>query len=82
MFSLLRDGIRVCGFIHDEQLELIPDGADYTVSVRQVQQILADAMQLRSGSALGRSLGNRPTRKPGSLKSAAAPLGRSPKRSR
>ena len=24
---------------------LIPDGADYTAAVRQVQQILADAMQ-------------------------------------
>ena len=24
---------------------LIPDGADYTATVRQVQQILADAMQ-------------------------------------
>ena len=40
-----RAGFRVCGFIHDELLVLIPDGADYTAAVRQVQQILADAMQ-------------------------------------
>jgi len=45
MFGLLRAGFRVCGFIHDELLVLIPDGADYTAAVRQVQQILADAMQ-------------------------------------
>ena len=45
MFDLLRAGFRVCGFIHDELLVLIPDGADYTAAVRQVQQILADAMQ-------------------------------------
>ena len=45
MFGLLRAGFRVCGFIHDELLVLIPEGADYTAAVRQVQQMMADAMQ-------------------------------------
>ena len=45
MFGLLRAGFRVCGFIHDELLVLIPDGADYTAAVRQAQHMMADAMQ-------------------------------------
>jgi DNA polymerase I-like protein with 3'-5' exonuclease and polymerase domains len=45
LFRLLRAGFRVCGFIHDEMLILIPDGTDYDAAVDQVQQILASAMR-------------------------------------
>jgi DNA polymerase I-like protein with 3'-5' exonuclease and polymerase domains len=44
LFRLLRAGYQVCGFVHDEALVLIPDGADYTETVEQVQQILVAAM--------------------------------------
>ena len=45
LFRLLRRGIQVCGFVHDEMLVLIPDGTDYDAAVSQVQQILAESMQ-------------------------------------
>lgn len=45
LFRLLCAGFQVCGFIHDEMLILLPDGADYDAAVARVQQILADAMQ-------------------------------------
>ena len=45
LFRLLRAGYQVCGFVHDEVLVLIPDGADYDSTVNQVQQILCKSMQ-------------------------------------
>jgi len=45
LFRLLRAGYRVCGFIHDEMLVLIPDGVDYDSAVARVQQILQESMQ-------------------------------------
>ena len=45
LFRLLRNGFRVCGFVHDEMLILIPDGSDYTKAVERVEQILVNAMQ-------------------------------------
>lgn len=45
LFRLLQAGYRLCGFIHDEVLVLIPDGADYDAAVREVQTILAESMQ-------------------------------------
>jgi hypothetical protein len=44
LFRVLRAGYQVCGFVHDEMLVLIPDGAEYDRAVEQVQQILACAM--------------------------------------
>lgn len=45
LFRLLRAGYRVCAFVHDEMLVLIPDGADFDMAVMQVEQILCEAMQ-------------------------------------
>lgn len=43
--ALLQAGFRVCGFIHDEMLIELPEGADYDAAVAAVQQILADSMR-------------------------------------
>ncbi len=45
LFRLLRAGYRVCGFVHDEMLVLLPDGSDYQQQVDQIQAILRDSMQ-------------------------------------
>jgi hypothetical protein len=45
IFRLLRAGYQVCGFIHDEALVLIPDGADYARSVARIEQILVNSMR-------------------------------------
>lgn len=44
MFTLLRHGYQICGFVHDEMLILIPKDSDYDFHVARVQQILHDAM--------------------------------------
>jgi hypothetical protein len=45
LFRLLRHGFRVCGFVHDEMLVLIPDGTDYDAAVARVQEILEGSMR-------------------------------------
>lgn len=45
LFRLLHNGFRVCGFIHDEVLVLIPEGADHDREVERVESILCSSMQ-------------------------------------
>jgi DNA polymerase I-like protein with 3'-5' exonuclease and polymerase domains len=45
LFRLLRNGLRVCGFVHDEMLILVPDGTDYDAVVARVQEIMRECME-------------------------------------
>jgi len=45
LFRVMRRGYQVCGFIHDEMLVLIPDGADYDKVIARIAEDLSDAMK-------------------------------------